>query len=68
MAQVSTFRKWPIGAAVNKYKKDMAKNYTEPKAIQKGTTGNSTAAKSSIPPTTGPTKLMKFPSMNMTNK
>lgn len=34
MAQVSTFRKWPIGAAVNKYKKDMAKNFTEPKSVQ----------------------------------
>lgn len=68
MAQVSTLRKWPIGAAVNKYKKDMAKNFTEPKSLQNGTTGMSTGAKSSIPPSTGPTKLMKFPSMNMTNK
>nr|DAH09026.1 MAG TPA: DNA gyrase subunit A [Caudoviricetes sp.] len=46
----------------------MAKNFTEPKSVQNGTTGISTGVKSSIPPTTGPTKLMKFPSMNMTNK
>lgn len=68
MAEISNLKKWPIGAAVNKYKQDIAKNFSEPKSLQNGTTGVSTGAKSSIPPSTGPTKLMKFPSMNMTNK